>query len=213
MIRTRIVEMSGLEGVTFRRRLTGGHTALVIQTYDGGQPGTALIDRPTGTARPAPNSRAFPPEVWDEAVEATRGLPFTARGAVRISAAMAGFGQPEPDGQDDPDDLATVCSDDYRAIIEAYTDKRGQFSYALLNKDFIQFLKANRHVARMVAEGASVEAIRAHVVRAKVEWLTGARDLTEPQLARIVEMLDEISPKSVFRELDAEIRRLLAARR
>ena len=212
MIRTRIVELSGLEGVAYRRRLGGGHVAIVILPYAGGQPGTAMLNRNTGAADPAPNSARFAPEVWAEAVEATRGLPFTARGQVRISADMAGFGQPDPDGQDDAAEVATVCSDEYKAIIEAYTDKRGQFSYALLNKDFIQFLKANRHVARMVAEGASLEAIRAHVLRAKLEWLTGNRDLSDAQIGRMVEMLDEISPKSVFRELDDEIKRLLARR-
>ena len=210
MIRTRIVELDSQQAVAFRRRLKGGHVAVVVQPYDGGQPGTAMLNRNTGAADPAPNSAALSPEVWAEAVAATQGLPFTARGAVRISADMAGFGQPEPDGQDEPDEVATVCSEEYRAIVEAYTDKTGALSYALLNKDFIQFLKANRHVAKLVAERAGVEAIRAHVVRAKLEWLTGNRDLSDAQIDRIVAMLDEVSPKSVFRELDAEIRRLLA---
>ncbi|MDT9191342.1 MAG: hypothetical protein P5681_26925, partial [Limnospira sp. PMC 894.15] len=69
----------------------------------------------------------------------------------------------------------------------------------VLNKDFIQFTKSNRHVAKLVADGASVDAIRSHVVRAKLEWLTGNRNLTDAQIERIVEMLDEVSPRSVFR--------------
>lgn len=212
MIRTRIVELSSAEGVAYRRRLRGGQVAVVILPYAGGQPGNAILNRGTGAADPAASSAPFTPETWAEAVDETRGLPFTARGAVRVSADMAGFGLPDPDGQDDETEVATVCSDEYQAIVAAYTDKRGQLSYALLNKDFIQFLKSNRHVAKLAADGAGLEAIRAHVVRAKLEWLTGNRDLTDAQIARIVEMLDEVSPKSVFRELDSEIRRMLARR-
>ena len=211
MIRTRIVELSSLEGVAFRRKLKGARTSLMILPYDGGQPGVAMMNRDTGGADPAPSSPArFTPEVIAEAVEMTAGLPFTARGAPRVSAEMAGFGQPEPDGEDDVCEVETVCSDDYRAIVEAYTDKRGNLSYALLNKDFIQFAKSNRHVARLVSEKAGVETIRDHILRAKLEWLTGNRDLSAGQVARIVELLDEVSPKSVFRELNAEIRRMLA---
>jgi hypothetical protein len=211
MIRTRIVELSTLPAIAFRRRLFGGHTAVVVQPYDGGQPGNALLNRTTGGADRAANAPGiYTDEVFAEAVELTRGLPFTARGAVRVSADMAGFGQPEADGQDDAEQVVTVCSDDYKAIVEAYTDRRGTLSYALLNKDFIQFAKSNRHVARMVGERASVDAIRSHIVRAKLEWLTGNRDLTDAQIERIIEMLDEISPKSVFRELNDELRKMLA---
>jgi len=211
MIRTRIVELSDFPAVAFRRKLKAGVVALIVQPYDGGQPGLAIIDRNHGLPAPAANSPArYTPEILAEAAELTAGLPFTARGAVRISADMAGFGQPEPDGEDEPEEVATVCSDEYRAIVEAYTDKRGQLSYALLNKDFIQFAKSNRHVASMVADRAPVEAIRAHILRAKLEWLTGNRDLSEAQIERIVAMLDEVSPKSVFRELNDEIRKMLA---
>jgi hypothetical protein len=211
MIRTRIVELSSLEGVAFRRKLKAGKTSVMILPYDGGQPGIAMMNRNTGGADPAPNSPArFTPEVIAEAVEQTAGLPYTARGAVRVSAEMAGFGQPEPDGEDDADEVETVCSDEYRAIVAAYTDRRGNLSYALLNKDFIQFAKSNRHVANLVTEKAGVEAIRSHIVRAKLEWLTGNRGLTDAQIERIVAMLDEVSPKSVFRELNDEIRKMLA---
>lgn len=210
MIRTRIVELSAVDAIAYRRKLKGGQTSIMVLPYDGGQPGVAMLNRNTGDADPAPNSAALSPEAWAEAVELTRGLPFTARGAVRVTAEMRPAATPEPDGQDDAAEVATVCSDEYAAIVEAYTDKKGNLSYALLNKDFIQFAKANRHVAKLVAERASVEALRAHVVRAKLEWLTGNRDLTEAQIAGIIEMLDAVSPKSVFRELDAELRRLLA---
>jgi hypothetical protein len=45
------------------------------------------------------------------------------------------------------------------------------------------------------------------VVKVKLEQLTGNRDLTEVQAQRIVNMLDEVSPRYVFRELNDEIRK------
>ena len=43
MIRTRIVELSGFPAVAFRRKLRAGVVSLVVQPYDGGQPGLAAL--------------------------------------------------------------------------------------------------------------------------------------------------------------------------
>jgi len=55
-----------------------------------------------------------------------------------------------------------------------------------------------------------VDEIRDHVVKVKLESLTGNRELTVAQAQRIVEMLDEVSPRYVFRELNDEIRKMLS---
>ncbi len=39
-----------------------------------------------------------------------------------------------------------VDSEDYRKILEAYTDKDGKLSYKLLNRDLIKFEKLQRKV-------------------------------------------------------------------
>jgi polyhydroxyalkanoate synthesis regulator phasin len=212
MIRTRLVELSTLDAIAFRRKVRGGHTAIIIQRYDGGQPGQALLNRNTGEADPAQNTEAerYPSEAFAEAVELTLGLPFTARGQVKISGSAQKAGEPEPDDQDDADEVATVCSREYAAIVEAYTNKKGELSYELLNKDFIQFMKSSKLVDDMVANGASADQIRDYVVRVKLENLTGNKDLSDGQVQRIVEMLDEVSPRNVFRDLNDEIRKLLA---
>lgn len=208
MIRTRMVEMTTMEAVAFRRKLRGGQTGLVIQPFGGDQPGLALIDKPTGDPRPAQNNPrgVYPDAAFAEATELTAGLPFTARGAVRLEVRRESAEEVE----ETPEETAAVSSAEYEAVVKAYTDKRGNLSYALLNKDFIQFAKGSKRVADMVAEGASPEAIRAHVVRVKLEGLTGNRNLTDAQIDAIVSMLEDANPRHVFRELNDELRRMLA---
>ncbi len=212
MIRTPIVELSTLEAIAFRRKVRGGHTAIVIQRFDGGQPGQGLLNRNTGDADPAHNTQhdRFPPEAFAEAVELTRFLPFNARGQVSVSGFKRNVEEPEPDGEDEPEDIATVCSDEYAAIVDAYTNRKGELSYNLLNKDFIQFTKGSKIVSNMVRDRASVEEIRDHVVRVKLENLTGNKNLSDGQVRRIVEMLDAVNRRGVFKELNDEIRKLLA---
>lgn len=79
-----------------------------------------------------------------------------------------------------------------------------------MNKDFIQFTKSSKIVADLVANRASVDEIRNYVVRVKLESLTGNRELTVAQTMLIIEMLDEVSPRYVFRELNDEIIRMLS---
>jgi hypothetical protein len=212
MIRTRIVELSTIEAVAFRRKVKGGHTAIVIQRFDGGQPGQALLNRNTGEADPAQNTQAdrFPPEAFAEAVELTRHVPFTARGQIKLSFVPQEAEAADLDGEDDVEEVIAVCSDEYSAIVNAYTNKKGELSYELLNKDFIQFAKSSNHVATMVSNGASVDDIRDHVVRVKLENLTGNKDLSDGQVRRIVDMLDAVNVRGVFRELTDEIRKMLA---
>ncbi|MFU8807381.1 MAG: hypothetical protein ACNA8W_26465 [Bradymonadaceae bacterium] len=211
MIRTRIVELDTLDAVAFRRKLKGARTAIIIQSYDGGQPGQALLNKNTGAADIAANTQRdrFPEEAFQEAVELTRFLPFTSRGQVKIHAAPKAE-EVEAEEEDDAEEVATVCSKEYAAIVDTYTNKKGELSYKLLNKDFIQFAKGSSLVADMVNNGASVEEILDYIVKVKLENLTGNEDLSDAQVHRIVEMLNDVSPRNVFREVTDEIRKLLA---
>lgn len=212
MIRTPLVELNTIEAVAFRRKLRNSKTAVIIMRYDGGQPGQALLDRNSGGADPSHNTQMdrYPMEAFIEALDLTRDLPYSARGRVKITGTPQNANEPDPDGEDDAEEIATVCSAEYAAIVDAYTNKKGELSYQLLNKDFIQFAKSSKLVADMVTNGATDAQIRDHVVRVKLEQLTGNADLDDAQVARIVEMLDEISPRNVFRDLNDEIRKMLA---
>lgn len=207
MIRTKIVELSTIEAAAYRQKLKDGKSGVVILRYDTSQPGLASVDRRTGTPEPSANTNleTFPIAAFEEAIELTSGMPYSRRGAVKLS------GNPEAvESDESPEELAIVDSAEYEAIVKAYTNKKGELTYQLLNKDFIQFAKSSKIVADMVASRASVDEIRDYVVRIKLGILTDNRELTLAQTQRIVEMLDEVSPRYVFRELNDEIIRMLS---
>ncbi|TVQ10610.1 MAG: hypothetical protein EA368_07120 [Leptolyngbya sp. DLM2.Bin27] len=210
MIRTKIVELTTIEAAAYRQKLKGGKSGVVVMRYDSAQPGLATFSRNTGD--PVPNANInldlFPLEAFKEALELTYGMPYSRRGAVKLSGSP-----PEAEAEteaDAPEDEATIDSAEYAAIVKAYTNKKGELSYDLINKDFIQFARSSKIVGEMVANRASEDEIRNHVVKVKLEDLTGNRDLTTTQTQQIVEMLDEVSPRYVFRELNDEIRRMLS---
>lgn len=208
MIRTPLVELTTIPAIAFRRKLRGGKSGLVIQRFDTAQPGLALVNRSDGSPDIAANTPKgpFPEAAFVEAMERTQGLPYNQRGAVRLGAAPE---TPE-EVEETEAEIATVSSQEYAAIVDAFTDKRGVLSYDLLNRDFLKFAKSSKVVSRMVSEGAGLDAIKAQVLRARFERLTGNRQLTDAQIAAIVEMLDEVSPRHVFKTLDDELRKMLA---
>jgi len=210
MIRTKIVELSAIAAVAYRQKLKDGKSGVVVMRYDQAQPGLASFSRKTGD--PVPNANVnldlFPLEAFKEALELTSGMPYSKRGAVTLSGSLPDA-EVETDA-DGPEDEATVDSAEYAAVVAAYTNKKGELSYDLINKDFIQFAHSSKIVGELVANRAAEDDIRDHVIRVKLEGLTGNRDLTAVQAQRIVDMLDEVSPRYVFRELNDEICRMLS---
>jgi len=220
VIRTRLVELSSLEAVAYRQKLRGGQAGVVILRHDSAQPGLALLNRHSGEADLAAHTPAdlFPPEAFQEALELTAGLPYSSRGPVRSPAAVPGAAAVAPaaaavpsplDEEHSTEELATVNSADYAAIVKAYTNKKGELSYELLNKALIQAARSNPYVAEMVARHASLEEIRDHVVKANFEAVSGNRFLSVDEVHRILELLDDVSPRSVLRELNEDLRKML----
>jgi hypothetical protein len=218
VIRTRLVELSSLEATAYRQKLGNGRSGVVILRNDTPQPGLALLNRNTGDPDPAPNMPAdlFPLEAFKEALELTSGLPYSSRGKVRHGpAGKQGISEQTVEAameeqESAPEDLATVASADYAAIVKAYTNRKGELSYDLLNKNLIQAARSNPFVAEMVARKASLEEVRDHVVLANFQAVSGNRSLGLVEMHRIVDLLDEVSPRSVLRDLNDEIRRMLA---
>jgi hypothetical protein len=218
VIRTRLVELSSLEATAYRQKLGNGRSGVVILRNDTPQPGLALLNRNTGEPDLAPNvpPDLFPLEAFREALELTSGLPYSSRGKVRHGSPVK-QGQPESaaeapmeEQENAPEDVATVASADYEAIVKAYTNRKGELSYDLLNKNLIQAARSNPFVAEMAARKASLDEIRDHVVLANFQAVSGNRALGLAEMHRIVALLDEVSPRSVLRELNDEIRRMLA---
>jgi len=210
MIRTIMVELSTIEAAAYRQKLRGGNIGIYIMRYDTEQPGIATVNRGSGEPDPShhTNLELFPLEAFKEAMELTSGMPYSRRGKVKLSAEKEDVSSQEETAEE----LATIDSAEYEAIVKAYTNRKGELSYELLNKDFIQFAKSSKVISEMIANHASVDDIRNHVVKVKLESITGNRELTIAQTQLIVDMLDEVSPRHVFKELNDEIRKMLASR-
>ena len=209
MIRTKAVALTTIPAIAFRQKLKSGGSGITIIRSDTQQPGIASVSKTSGDPIPAANTPKdlFPKEVFEEAMALTAGMPYSKRGSVRLEDEVVVETAPEPAEEVTPDD-PVVDSADYQKVVEKYTDKDGKLSYGLLNKDLIRFAHASKTVRGMIGEGESTKKVRTYIVSTKFRTVTGDRNLTEAQALKIAELLDEVSPKSVFKELDAELRRM-----
>lgn len=211
IVRTKLVELSTLAAAAYRQKLQEG-SGVVILRYDTTQPGFASISRKTGEPIPASNTNLelYPLEAFQEALELTGGMPYSRRGKVQLSgespaeAASAAVEEPLTEN------FAVVDSAEYQTIVDTYTNKKGELSYDLLNKDFIQFAKSSKIVADMAANQVSLDDLRNYIIKVKLETLTGNPNLTPDRMNQIVDLLDEVSPRFVFRELNDELKKMLS---
>ena len=106
-----------------------------------------------------------------------------------------------------------VDSEEYAKIVEKYTDKNGKLSYDLLNKDMIKFAYSSSIVRKMVEDGESDDKIRLYIASTEVRKITGNPELSDAQVLKIIELLDEVNPKGVFKEFNEELRRMKAGKK
>ena len=207
MLRTKSVKLKTIPAMAYRVKSPKG-PSITVQRSDREQPGIASISRTSGEAVPAANTdlKAYPMEAFKEAIDLTNGLPYKNQKGVKVTKEMV-----KEKKVKEPEEEVVINYDDYLKIVEKYSDKSGKLSYELLNKDFIKFAKSSSIVRNMIEEGSTAAKIRNYVVSNKIRNITGNDDLTDKEIRKIVELLDEAYPKSVFKELDAEIRRMLSA--
>lgn len=208
MIRTNVVSLSVIKAIAYRQKLPAGGSGIVILREDSAQPGIASISKTSGEPIPTATTpkKLFPQEAFQEAISLTAGLPYKKQGPAKLKGEIPkAAAEPEPEVEEE----AIVDSADYEKIVVKYSDKGGKLSYDLLNRDMIKFLHSSSVARKMVEDGESVEAIRLYSVGAKFRGITGNHDLTDAQVLKIVELLDEVSPKGVFTEFNGEIRKSL----
>lgn len=207
MIRTEVVTLTAIPACAYRQKLAKGGSGIVILRADSEQPGLASISKTSGDPVVARNTPAklFPKKAFAEAIELTAGLPYKKRSAPKLPEIPV----KAPEEPAEPAVEAVVDSKEYQKLVDAYTDKTGKLSYALLNKDLIKFAHCSSVVREMIADKASVDEIRLYVVGSKFRKVTGNRNLSDEQVLKMAELLDEVSPKGVFRELNDELRRKL----
>ena len=213
MIRTDVVNLTTINAVAYRQKLTAGGSGIVILREDFAQPGIASISKTSGEAIPSANTPKdkYPQEAFREAITLTAGMPYQKRGSVNPKGVA--FPQDTVEEPEAIEEEVVVDSAEYQKIVEKYTDKNGKLSYELLNKDLIKSAHSSSIVRGMIADGKSLEEIRLYVVGSKFRGITGNHSMTDEQVLKIVELLDEVSPKGVFKEFNEELRKSLNAQK
>lgn len=214
MIRTDVVNLTMIEAVAFRQKLTAGGSGITILRYDMEQPGIASISKTSGEAIPTANTPTdlYPLEAFQEAIKLTSGMPYKKRGGVRLEKKAVEEVKPEAN-EEALEEEVFIDSNEYQTLVEHYTDKNGKLSYELLNRDLIHFAHASKVVRSMLDEGAALKEIRSYIVCTKFRTVIGNKKLTEAQVLKMADLLDEVSPQSVFKALDSELRKQRAAQK
>jgi len=219
IIRTTALELTTIPAIAYKQKLASGGAGVKLFRLDADATAVFTIDKRTGDALPFGkyDEALFPDEAVLEAVELTSGLPYSARGKLKI--AVFREDEPEPAAEEEDEDVEEcdidkvdmVDSDEYQALTLRYTNEKGKINYTLMNKDFIQFAAKSHVVADMVAEKAGVEDVLVYIVKSRAAFLAGKKDsMSDEEAKAMIETMDEIDPRSAFKELSAYIKRMLA---
>jgi len=99
-----------------------------------------------------------------------------------------------------------IASKEYEGFIKEYTDKNGNFSYLLMNRDLMKFADRSSVVARMVAEGESGNTIIRYIVKSKAVDIARSKKMDDDFLTAFIETFDSMNTRSAFKELTAHLR-------
>ena len=213
IIRTKVVELSILPAVAYKLKLKTGGSGIKLHRTDRDLAAFAEVDKRTGGIVQGSDVdfSVFPEEAFDEAIDMLSGLPYSARGKVKI---MIDEDVSEIEVKESEVSNVTaacmVASDEFVAIVERYSDENGKLNYTLMNKQFIQFAASSKVVSELVAKRAHESEILLFVIKSRGAFLAGKREhITDEEAAALKEALDEINPRSAFKELSQHIRRML----
>ena len=214
MIRTNVVELTVIPAIAYRQKLPSGDIGITILCYGVAQPGLATISKTSGDAIISANTPQglYPAEAFQEAITLTNGMPYRRQKSVQVKEEIV-LEAAEEELQEEPAELEDVSfvvdSPEYQRLVDRYTDKNGRLSYELLNRELIQTAHASGQVRIMIEEKATADEIRVQTVKAQLRNLTRKPSLTDAQVAKMIELLDETSPKGVLRPLNDKIRKWL----
>jgi len=209
IIRTSAVELTTIPAIAYKQKLSAGGSGIKIIRLDQEAEAVATIDRRTADAVPYRkfDETLFPMEAFDEAIEATTGLPYSSRGSIKVT--VTDNTCEEDVTEDASEGIDMVDSPEYQAIIDQYMDEKGKMNYALMNRDFIKFAAKSRVVADMLGEGKSTDEIAKFVVKSRAQSMSNSKNILDDQhVDDLIETLDEIDPRSAFKELRSYINRL-----
>ena len=207
MIRTDAVKLTTIKAVAYRQKQADGDVGIVIIRPDQKQPGIAAINKKTGEPVPTANTNTarFPVEAFQEAFKLTAGMQLRRQGSLKVTKSMFASEKPAKEPE-----VISMNEAAYAAILNHYTDKNGKLSYDTINKEMIRFAHSSSIVRNMIAENKSLSQISEYIVFNKFRNIADNQDLSEGELKLIIEALNEADPKGVFKELNEEIKKLLA---
>lgn len=211
IIRTKAVELSAIPAVAYKQKLTSGGAGIKIMRA-GGQTAVCTIDKRTGDMTPyrAFDETLFPADAFDEAFELTNSLPYSARGNIQVLE-IENVQPGDVSEQAPAEQVDMTLSPEYKAIVERYSDEKGKLNYTLMNKDFIQFAAKSKTAAKLAEEGAGQDEIVEAIVKSRAAEISGQKEsLDNGSVKLLIETLDEIDPRSAFKELKAHVNRMLA---
>ena len=211
IIRTKAVELSSISAIAYKQKLAAGGAGIKIIRTDG-QKAVCTIDKRTADMVPYGiiDESLFPSEAFDEAFELTNSLPYSARGNIRLVAVEEAQAD-DVSEQAPAEQVDMTLSPEYIAIVDRYSDEKGKINYTLMNKDFIQFAARSKVVGTLIDGGSNQDEILETIVKSRATEISGQRmSLDDESVRRLIETLDEIDPRSAFKELKAHINRMLA---
>ena len=211
MIRTEVVSLTVIPAAAYKQRLASDGTGIVILREDSAQPGIASVSKTSGKSIPLKNTPKdlFPREAFDEALQLTSGLPYKKRGAPTASEVQS-LPRALPVVDRDEGLEVVIASKDYQKVVDEYTDEDGRLSYDLLNRAMIRFAHTSSIVKKMFEERRSLPKIRLYIIGTKFRTITKNRALSDEQILKMADLLDEVYPEGVFVDLNRELRRMKA---
>jgi len=212
IIRTPAVELLSIPAIAYKQKLSSGGAGVKIFRLDTDASAVVSIDRRTGegVARGKLDAGLFPEEAIAEAISLTGGMAYSARGKIKVTV-QTEVKEDEDVDETEAEKIDMVGSVEYAAIIERYSDERGKLNYALMNKDFIQFANKSKGVIDLAQNKANAEELLRYVLKNRAGFIAGTKDnLSDAQTDALLETLDEIDPRSAFKELTQHLKRMLA---
>ena len=211
IIRTKAVELTAIPAIAYKQKLKTGGAGITIIHLEKDVRAVATLDRRSGEPVPygAFDENLFPPEAFDEAFGLTSGLSYSAKSKIKITAQETADAEDIVcDGEPAP---SMIDSDEYAAIVGRYNDENDKMNFTLMNKEFMNFAQKSKVVTDMAASGADADAIVLFVLKNRAAFFANKKEhLDDGNAQLLIDTLNEINPRSAFKDLKAYAIRLLA---
>ncbi|MCL2188998.1 MAG: hypothetical protein FWC16_09080 [Defluviitaleaceae bacterium] len=214
IIRTKVVELSTIPAMAYKIKLRAGGSGIKLHFTDHDATAFAQICKRTGDIVLDPLTETVPmlQEGFEEAQELLAGLPYSARGKVKIL--ISNENEDDEITEEESQKVTAACmvnSDEFRAITDRFSDENGKINYTLMNKQFIQFASSSTTVRDMAAKREKSNALLLFVLKNRAAFLANKKEhLPDDQAEALLDALNEINPRSAFKELNLHLRKILS---